>query len=69
MDFASTITVVRVRVVTFKIEEETFELLDRYAAKHGFNRSEVIRRAIEKLVREELSREVIPVARVEKVKL
>jgi len=45
------------RVVTFKIEEDLLELLDRYAIKYGLNRSEAIRRAITQLVREELKRE------------
>ncbi|BCU68211.1 CopG family transcriptional regulator [Sulfolobales archaeon HS-7] len=57
------------RVVTFKLDEEVFELLDRYATKHGYNRSEVIRKAIEKLVMEEISHEIVPVAKVEKIKL
>lgn len=57
------------RVVTFKIDEEVFEMLDRYAIKHGYNRSEVIRKAIEKLVMEEVNTEVVPVAKVEKIKL
>ncbi|AAY80304.1 ribbon-helix-helix protein, CopG family [Sulfolobus acidocaldarius] len=57
------------RVVTFKVEEDLLELLDRYAIKTGLNRSEAIRKAIEKLVRDEISKETVPVARVEKVKL
>ena len=42
------------RVVTFKIEEDLLELLDRYAINHGLNRSEAIRRAIERLVKSEI---------------
>ncbi|MDT7860674.1 MAG: ribbon-helix-helix protein, CopG family [Saccharolobus sp.] len=57
------------RVVTFKVEEDLLELLDRYAIKYGLNRSEAIRKAIEKMVRDELSKETIPVARVEKIRL
>ncbi|WP_338603538.1 ribbon-helix-helix protein, CopG family [Sulfolobus tengchongensis] len=57
------------RVVTFKVEEDLLELLDRYAIKYGLNRSEAIRKAIEKMVRDELSKEKVPVARVEKIKL
>ncbi|AAK42552.1 CopG domain protein DNA-binding domain protein [Sulfolobus islandicus Y.G.57.14] len=57
------------RVVTFKVEEDLLELLDRYAIKYGLNRSEAIRKAIEKMVRDELSKERVPVARVEKIKL
>jgi metal-responsive CopG/Arc/MetJ family transcriptional regulator len=55
------------RVVTFKVEEELLELLDRYAIKYGLNRSEAIRKAIEKMVRDELSKETIPTAKVEKI--
>ncbi|MGC9105828.1 MAG: DUF6290 family protein [Thermoprotei archaeon] len=57
------------RVVTFKVEEELLELLDRYAIKHNLNRSEAIRKAIENLVKDELEKETIPVARIEKIKL
>ena len=57
------------RVVTFKIEEDLLELLDMYAIKHGLNRSEAIRKAIENLVKEEMSKEVVPPGRVEKIKL
>jgi len=55
------------RVITFKIEEDLLELLERYAIKYGLNRSEAIRKAIEKMVRDELSKETVPVARVEKI--
>ena len=54
------------RVVTIKIEEDLLELLDRYAIKYGLNRSEAVRKAIELLVRQELEKEVVPTARVEK---
>ncbi len=57
------------RVVTFKIEEDLLELLDRYAIKYNLNRSEAIRKAIETLVRGELKKETVPVAKVEKMKL
>ncbi len=57
------------RVVTFKVEEHLLELLDRYAIKHNLNRSEAIRRAIEKLVKEDLKNETLPRAKVEKIKL
>jgi len=55
------------RVVTFKIEEDLLELLERYAIKYGLNRSEAIRKAIEKMVRDELSKETVPIAKVEKI--
>jgi len=57
------------RVVTFKVEEDLLELLDRYAIRYGLNRSEAIRKAIEGLVRTEVERETVPVAKVEKVRL
>lgn len=54
------------RVVTFKVEEDLLELLDRYAIKYGLNRSEAIRKAIETLLKQEAEKESIPKARVEK---
>jgi metal-responsive CopG/Arc/MetJ family transcriptional regulator len=57
------------RVVTFKIEEDLLELLDRYAIKHNLNRSEAIRRAIEQMVKEEFSKEIIPPMKIERIKL
>ncbi|AWS00506.1 ribbon-helix-helix protein, CopG family [Metallosphaera hakonensis] len=57
------------RVITFKAEEDLLELLDRYAIRYGLNRSEAIRKAIEKMVKEEMSKETVPVARVERMKL
>ena len=41
------------RVVTFKVDEDLLERLDTYARLKGITRSEAIRRAIEKLLREE----------------
>ncbi len=38
------------KVVSVKLDEETIELLDRYADKHGMNRSEVIREAIRRII-------------------
>jgi metal-responsive CopG/Arc/MetJ family transcriptional regulator len=57
------------RVITFKIEEDTLELLDKYAIKNKLNRSEAIRKAIETLVKGELEKETIPTAKVEKMRL
>lgn len=54
------------RVVTFKTEDYLLELLDRYAINHGLNRSEAIRKAIENLVKDEVNKETVNVARVEK---
>lgn len=57
------------RVVTFKIEEDLLELLDRYAIKHKLNRSEAIRNAIELMVKADLANETLPPARVEKIRI
>jgi metal-responsive CopG/Arc/MetJ family transcriptional regulator len=57
------------RVVTFKAEEDLLELLDRYAIRYGLNRSEAIRKAIEKMVGDEVRKETVPVAKVEKIRL
>jgi len=55
------------RVISFKAEDYLLELLDRYAIKNGYNRSEAIRRAIEKMVGDEVKKETVPVAKVEKI--
>ncbi|MEM0372948.1 MAG: ribbon-helix-helix protein, CopG family [Sulfolobaceae archaeon] len=57
------------RVVTFKLEEDLLELLDRYAIRYGLNRSEAIRKAIETLVKSEMEKERVPLAKVEKLRL
>jgi metal-responsive CopG/Arc/MetJ family transcriptional regulator len=57
------------RVVTFKVEEDLVELLDTYAIRHGLNRSEAIRKIIEQVVKEDLSEDAVPVAKVFKIKL
>jgi metal-responsive CopG/Arc/MetJ family transcriptional regulator len=59
----------KMRVVTFKVEEDLLELLDRYAIRYGLNRSEAIRKAIEKVVNEEISKDTVPLAKVEKIRL
>lgn len=43
------------RVVTFKIDEDLLEMIDMYARKTGFTRSEVIRKAIVELLKRELA--------------
>ena len=40
------------RVVTFKLRDEELEELDKYAVRAGKTRSDVIREAIKKLIRE-----------------
>ncbi|WP_338601400.1 ribbon-helix-helix protein, CopG family [Sulfolobus tengchongensis] len=54
------------RVVTFKVDENLLMMLDRYAINNGLNRSEAIRKAIEMLTKEEMSKEK---ARVEAIRL
>ena len=56
----------KLRTVTFKIEEDVLELLDRYAIRYKLNRSEAIRKAVETLVKEELEKETVTTAKVEK---
>lgn len=41
------------RTVCFKIEERLLKQLDKYAAENNMNRSEVIRKAIEMLIKSE----------------
>jgi len=38
------------KVISVKLDEETIELLDRYAEKKGLTRSEVIREAIRRII-------------------
>lgn len=57
------------RVVTFKIEEDLLTLLDKYAIKHGINRSVAIRKAIEDLVKADMANETVPTLKVEKIRL
>ena len=45
------------RVVTFKIDEDLLELLDRYAVEHGVSRSVAIRRAISILLQNEFKKQ------------
>jgi len=44
-----------VRVVTFKIDEDLLEMIDMYARKTGYTRSEVIRKALVELLKRELT--------------
>lgn len=57
------------RVVTFKIEDDLLKLIDEYAKKNRMTRTDVIRTALTKFVREELAKEVLQTAKVEKIKL
>ena len=50
------------RVVTFKIEEDVLELVDKIAIEKGLYRSEVIREAVKEFIRRKLlEKESIPV--------
>ena len=51
------------RTVTFKIDEWLLERLDTYARLRGITRSEAIRRAIERLLREEEPR-LVPTPKI-----
>jgi len=53
------------RTVSFKADLDLLELLDAYAMKHRIPRSLAIRKAIERMVKEEMSKQTLP-ARVEK---
>jgi len=44
---------VAIRVVTFKVDEEVVEELDRLAKRRRLTRSELIREAIERYLREQ----------------
>jgi metal-responsive CopG/Arc/MetJ family transcriptional regulator len=59
----------KMRVVTFKVEEDLVEQLDRYAIRYGLNRSEAVRKIIENAVKEQLSKETVPLAKVVKISL
>lgn len=53
------------RVVTFKLDEDVLEKLDRYARRTGRSRSEVIRQALERL----LSNEEPMIARTYRIRI
>lgn len=54
-------------VVAIKIDPELLAELDKYAQKQNLSRSEVIRRALERFVTEEIGKEPLPKARIEKL--
>ena len=47
------------RIVTFKIEDDLLKLIDEYAKKNRMTRTDVIRTALTKFVREELAKEIM----------
>jgi len=51
------------RVITFKLDEETLEELDRLAMRKGKTRSELIRRAIEQYLMDHKQKNNIITAR------
>jgi metal-responsive CopG/Arc/MetJ family transcriptional regulator len=55
------------RIIVFKADEDLIIKMDAYAMNHRMYRSEVIRLALQKFLKEELEKETIPKARVEKI--
>jgi len=55
------------RVIVFKADEDLIIKMDTYAMNHRMYRSEVIRLALQKFLKEELEKETNPKARVEKI--
>jgi len=49
------------RTVSFKADLDLIELLDWYAMNHRIPRSLAIRMAIERMVKEEMSKQTVPV--------
>jgi len=54
------------KIVTIKMEEDLLEQLDAFAIKNKMNRSEAVRLAIQKMLKEEQKQTTIPKAKVEK---
>ena len=54
------------KIVTFKVDDDLLTMLDSYAINHGETRSETIRKAIRKMVEEDIKTESTPKAKVEK---
>ena len=55
------------RVITFKVNRSFLEKLDSYAKKNRMYRSEVIKKALEELLQEEMEKEKVGVAKVYKI--
>ena len=53
--------------ISFKAGDELITELERYAYKHKISRGEVIRRAIQQLIEEELEKETNAEAKIEKI--
>jgi metal-responsive CopG/Arc/MetJ family transcriptional regulator len=53
-------------MITIKMEEDLLEQLDAFAIRNKFNRSEAIRLAVRKMLKEEEKNTTVPKAKVEK---
>ncbi len=53
-------------MITVKMEEDLLEQLDAFAIRNKLNRSEAIRLAIQKMLKEEQEKTTVPRAKVEK---
>ncbi len=54
------------KMITVKMEEDLLEQLDAFAIRNKLNRSEAIRLAVRKLLKEEQEKTTVPRAKVEK---
>jgi metal-responsive CopG/Arc/MetJ family transcriptional regulator len=54
------------KMITVKMEEDLLEQLDAFAIRNKLNRSEAIRLAIQKMLKEEQKKMTVPKAKVEK---
>ena len=57
------------KTVTFKCEQDFIDMIDLYAARYGLNRSEAIRKAVEEVVKKEISKDTVIKAKVERISL
>ena len=60
---------IKIKTVSFKIEEDLLERLDAYAKKHKITRTDALKQAIGLLLKEESRNETIKAPKVEKIKL
>jgi len=58
----------KVKSVSVKLDEDVIEQLDKYAKLYGLNRSDIIRKAIDIMIKTENEKEIVPAAKVEKIK-
>jgi metal-responsive CopG/Arc/MetJ family transcriptional regulator len=57
------------KVVTFKVNRSFLQKLDSYAKKNGMRRSQVIKKALEEFLEEEMKKETVRAAKVYKIRL